>query len=85
MKTFEFKKLDIKPEGSKLTRFIKSGQFKRTLIFMALGALIGFGTFYFGKSNASGEFWSDVALKHIFLGAGLGAFISNSPCARGRC
>lgn len=81
----EFKQLEIKPEGSWLSRLLKSQHTKRTLIFITLGAVAGFLYFYFTEGKTLNEMATSDILKSIFIGGFFGFFITNSPCARNKC
>ncbi|HKK43248.1 MAG TPA: hypothetical protein VJ963_12615 [Bacteroidales bacterium] len=81
----EFKKLEIKEEGSFFKRLLKSPNVRRTVIYAVLGGLVGFLFFYFTEGiNMQTIPGSDI-LRSISFGVFLGVFITNSPCARGRC
>lgn len=82
---FQFKELEIKPEGSWLMRLLQSVRFRRTLLFTLGGAALGYGLFWLMEGQSTGLLWSDEALEHLLMGAGMGFLITNSPCARGRC
>lgn len=81
----EFKKLEIEQEGSWIKRAINQPHFKKSAIYILVGAIIGFGYYYITE----GQHMETMALGEIaqsmFVGAFLGFFITNSPCARGRC
>lgn len=81
----EFKQLDIKPEGSWLKRLISSQHAKRTVLFMLIGAIGGFLFFYFSEGQHMAKLTTTDIFKSIGVGAFFGWFITNSPCARGRC
>lgn len=85
MKEFKFKKLEIKKEGSWLKRNIGSNHFKKTVLYSFIGASLGYALFYFGQDVDSPNLWNDEAMQNVFIGFGFGIFITNSPCARGRC
>ena len=85
MKTFQFKKLEIQHEESWIRRTISSAHFKKTIAYSAIGALLGYALFYFGQGANSQSFWNEDALNNMLLGFGFGIFLTNSPCARGRC
>lgn len=79
---FEFKPLQL---GSDAKREKRKAQWKhvgKTVLYMAAGALISLGLSYLSEgSQLNGEEIKNA----LFIGAGLGLFITNSPCARGRC
>ena len=81
----QFKPLEIKPQGSWLKRILRSAHFKRTLIAMGVGALIGFTFFYFTEGRLQESIPGTEILKSMAIGAFFGLFMTNSPCARGRC
>ncbi len=81
----EFKKLELKPQGSWLKRTFKSEQTKKTWLFVAIGLVAGVLFFYVTEGHKiNGLKVSDFA-QSAFIGAFIGFFITNSPCARGRC
>ena len=81
----QFKELELKQEGSWFSRKLKSAHFKRTVSAIAVGALVGFAFFYLSE----GRLMESIPVRDIFKSIGVGAFfgffITNSPCARGRC
>lgn len=85
MKPYQFKKLEIKSEDHWIKRTIGSAQFKKTIITGLVGALIGLAIYYLSEGISTSQLWSDEAAEHLLMGLGFGVFISNSPCARGRC
>ena len=81
----QFKELEIKPEGSWLKRTLISAHFKKTLIALAVGAIVGFGFFYFTEGRLMESIPGVEIIKSMAVGAFFGLFVTNSPCARGRC
>ena len=81
----EFKQLDIKPEGNWFKRTFLSQHGKRTLIYTGIGAIGGFLYFYFTEGKTMDVITTGDVLKSTLLGGFFGFFITNSPCARGRC
>jgi hypothetical protein len=81
----EFKELEIKEEGSWLRRLFKSAQFRRTIIFAVIGAAGGFLYFYFTEGRIAESISAGEVLKSLLIGGAFGIFVTNSPCARGRC
>ena len=81
----QFKQLELTKEGSWLKRNLQSRHFKRSLTAIAIGSLVGFSFFYYteGKLMESMPAWDVV--KSFLVGGFFGFFITNSPCARGRC
>jgi hypothetical protein len=76
----DFKKLETKRQP-----LFKGAQLKRTLIAMVIGAIIGFAWFYYSEGQHMGIIPTADILKSISIGALFGIFITNSPCARGKC
>ncbi|TVQ86836.1 MAG: hypothetical protein EA393_11335 [Bacteroidetes bacterium] len=81
----KFKKLEIAPESKGIGKFIKSQHLRKSLIYILIGALAGFGFFYFTEAQQMHAWALSDSLSSIFIGAFLGFFITNSPCARNRC
>lgn len=81
----KFKELEIKEEGNWLKRKWSSPNFKKSLLYIVLGAIGGFVYFYFNEGKTLSEISTDHLIQHVITGAFLGYFITNSPCARGRC
>ncbi len=80
----EVKKLEIADEkGSK--GFIKSKQTRRTVIAILIGAVAALAFYYITEAQSMAAFSIGEALKNMALGGFLGFFVTNSPCARGRC
>ena len=81
----QFKQLEIKPEGNRVKRIISAPRFKTTIIAIIIGAGIGFGFFYFTEGRFMENIPANEIIKSLFIGGFFGFFITNSPCARGRC
>lgn len=81
----EFKKLELTPQGSWFTRKIWTPHGKKTILYIVLGATI---SLLFHAITRDGEL-SEITTNEILNSAGIGAlfglFITNSPCARGKC
>jgi len=81
----EFKKLEIKQEGNWFKRLITSAHFKKSILFIIIGATAGFVFTYFSEGRELLEIPKKDFYTNIFTGAFVGFFLTNSPCARGRC
>ncbi|MFV0591282.1 MAG: hypothetical protein ACK5M7_07850 [Draconibacterium sp.] len=81
----EFKKLEIKEEGNWIQRKLRNSHFRKTLIYMAIGAVGGFVFYYVTEGMHMDTMPGREIIQSIGIGAFLGFFITNSPCARGRC
>lgn len=81
----QFKQLDLKPQGSWITRTINSPRFKTTITAILVGAVVGFLFFYITEGRQMQSMPGGDILKSIFIGGFFGFFITNSPCAKGRC
>ncbi|WP_346856735.1 hypothetical protein [uncultured Draconibacterium sp.] len=81
----EFKKLEIEEEGSWIQKKWRNPHTKKTAIYMLIGAVAGFGFFYFTDGMSMDKIPAGDIFQSIFIGAFFGYFITNSPCARGRC
>lgn len=81
----EFKKLEIEQKGNWISRLITSSHTRKTLLAISLGALAGFLFFYFSEGRSAEIITTGEVLKSLAIGGFIGFFITNSPCARGRC
>lgn len=81
----EFKKLEIEEEGSWIQRKLRNPHTKKTAIYMLIGAIAGFGFFYFTEGMSMDKIPMGDIIQSMAFGAFFGFFITNSPCARGRC
>ncbi len=81
----EFKKLEIKEEGNWIQRKIKNPHTRKTLLYILLGAVAGFLFYYFTEGINMDAMPRGEIVQSILVGAFFGFFITNSPCARGRC
>jgi RsiW-degrading membrane proteinase PrsW (M82 family) len=81
----EFKELEIKKEGSWLTRTLKDPHIRKTLIYIAIGAIAGLVIFYFTEGKEMDNMVFGDIFKSMLIGGFFGFFITNSPCARNKC
>jgi RsiW-degrading membrane proteinase PrsW (M82 family) len=81
----QFKQLDIKPQGTWISRTVHSPRFKTTLTAILVGSVIGFLFFYFTEGRQMEHIHAQEIIKSLLIGGFFGFFITNSPCARGRC
>ena len=81
----QFKQLELKPEGTWVKRTIHSPRFKTSVFAILLGAGIGFGFFFFTEGRFMESIPANDIFKSLVIGGFFGFFITNSPCARGRC
>lgn len=81
----EFKQLEIRQEGSWIKRKLLTKNTLKTLAMLVIGSVGGFAYFYFTEGNQMDSFTFKDAFNSISMGAFFGVFITNSPCARGRC
>lgn len=81
----EFKKLEIEPEGNWIKRTFGTKHAKKTMIYIAIGAVAGLAYFYFGEGKNLNTITAGEILKSMAFGGFFGFFITNSPCAKGRC
>lgn len=82
---FEFEELKLNQEGNRFQRLFKSAETKRTFIAVAIGAIAGFAYFYFTEGQRMETLPAKEVFKNMAIGAFFGFFITNSPCARGKC
>jgi len=81
----EFKKLELEPEAGWLKRILSSKQTKRSIIAIIIGATAGFLYFYITEGRHLDVIEAGSIVKSLLIGGFFGFFITNSPCARGRC
>ena len=81
----EFKKLELEPESGWIKRTIKSPHTKKTIVYTLIGAAGGFLYFYLTEGKHMDVITTTDVVKSLFIGGFFGFFITNSPCARGRC
>jgi len=82
---FQFQELKIKQQGSWFKRTFLSAHAKKTVLYMGIGALGGFLFFYITEGRQMSTIGSKDILNSMFFGTFIGFFLTNSPCARGRC
>lgn len=82
---YKFKKLEIKDSRSPLKKLIQSINIKKTALFMVIGAIGGFSYLYLTQGQQMNEIITKDIINYSLIGAWFGFFITNSPCARGRC
>jgi hypothetical protein len=80
----QFKKLELVGEKG-IKGLLKSKHFKTSIISIAVGAAAGFGYYYFTGGHSMDTMTLNEIVKYVGLGGFLGFFVTNSPCARGRC
>lgn len=81
----EFKQLEIKSEGSWIKRNLWSQHGKKTILYIALGAVVGAIFFILSESKPLTEINSGDLVQSIFMGGFFGFIITNNPCARNKC
>lgn len=83
--SIEFKNLELKHEKSWLKRTLTSSHTKKTLKYVLIGAIAGFLFFYFSEGRQMDNIQFADILRSMAIGGFFGFFITNSPCARGKC
>lgn len=81
----EFKKLEVKDDRSWFKKVFGTPHAKKTIIYIIAGAVAGIGYFYFTEGKHMDVLAAKDILKSALIGGFFGFFITNSPCARGRC
>jgi hypothetical protein len=81
----EFKKLEIKPEGNWLKRNVWTPHGKKTMIYIAIGAVAGAVIFLVTQEKTLAEITTGEIFKSMAMGGFFGFFVTNSPCARNQC
>lgn len=81
----EFKKLEIEEENKGIKKLLQSKHIRKSLIYILIGAIAGFGYFYFSEAQHMQSWVLSDSFSSVFFGGFLGFFITNSPCARNQC
>ncbi len=81
----EFKRLEIEEKQGLLRRLVSSGWLRRTAIFTIAGAAGGFLFYLITIGMDFNLMDSHGIIEHVLIGSFAGFFLTNSPCARGRC
>lgn len=81
----QFKSLELSNQESWFKRTVRSAHFKKSIKAIAIGAAAGFAFFYFTEGRLMESLEAGEILQSLGVGAFFGFFITNSPCARGRC
>lgn len=81
----EFKPLELKPKEGRFKRLSKNPHVRRSAAAILIGATIGFALFYFSEGRTMESIPAGDIFKSILIGGFFGFFVTNSPCARGRC
>ena len=81
----KFKELELTQQESWLKRTITSPRTRKTLLAIGIGAVVGFTFFYITEGRLMESIPGKEIVKSLLIGGFFGFFITNSPCARGRC
>ncbi|MDF1572376.1 MAG: hypothetical protein P1P82_12255 [Bacteroidales bacterium] len=81
----EFKELELSNQPKGLKKLLKSRHIRKTVLYIVLGAVAGAVLFYLTEGIHMNEITSGDFINSMLLGGFFGFFITNSPCARGRC
>lgn len=83
--SFEFEPVKVGPKASEYKRQEKWRHIRKTVMYMLVGIFISIGAHYLMEGWTLDTLLSDEVNNAIFTGAFVGFFLTNSPCARGRC
>lgn len=81
----EFKELELSNQPRGFKKVLKSKHLRKTVLYIILGAVAGVTIFYLTEGRHMNEITSGDIINSVLLGGFFGFFITNSPCARGRC
>lgn len=81
----KFKQYEVEPESNRFKRTIQSQHFRKTILYMFVGAMLGFLFLYITDGRHQEQMKMGEILKNMGIGALFGLFITNSPCARNKC
>lgn len=81
----KFKQIDLEPESNWYKRTFLTKHAKRTVLLIVIGAIVGCLYFVFVPGNQMEIIVANEVIKSMLMGGFFGFFITNSPCARGKC
>ena len=81
----EFKQLELEPESNWFKRILRSKHTKRSLIYTAIGAIVGLVYFFLTEGKNMDVILIGDILRSMLIGGLFGFFLTNSPCARNKC
>jgi len=81
----KFKQLELTQEESWFKRTVTSPRTRKTALSIVIGAVVGFTFFYITEGRLMESIPGREIMKSLLVGGFFGFFITNSPCARGRC
>lgn len=81
----KFKVLNIQDDRPWYKRFLSSRHTWRTLLFVLIGSGVSFLLFFLSEGRYLEKLSSGDVFESLLIGGLFGLFITNSPCARGRC
>lgn len=81
----KIKKLELRSGNKGIKALIHTPHIRKTIISIFIGAIAGFGFFYFTEGRLMDSILFQDAIKSVLIGGFFGFFITNSPCARNRC
>ena len=82
--SFEFEPVKLGKEAKKYQRKETFKHIGKTLLFMLGGILFAIG-YQYAKIGTWTELDQESIKNAVFMGAFIGFFLTNSPCAKGRC
>ncbi len=77
--------MELTRDSNRFKRIIKSKHLQKSALYIVLGAAAGFLIFYITEGRNMNEMVSGDIINSLLLGGFFGFFITNSPCARGKC
>lgn len=78
-------KLEPEPEPEGIKGALRKKHIMRSLLFIAIGAIVGLGYFYLTEGKYMNTISTRDIVKSLLIGGFFGFFITNSPCARNKC
>lgn len=79
------KPLELKDDDNDFLKKQKIKHIRKSIIFVVLGMIAGVGYYYFSEGQHLDAMTLGSITKSALVGGFFGFFITNSPCARGRC
>ncbi len=76
---------ELKSKMAGIREFFSSRQFWKPFLAVIIGGVLGFAYYYFVGCQSGSCAITSNPWKSTMMGGFLGFFLTNSPCAKGKC
>lgn len=83
--SLEFEQVELGEKGKQAKRNEKIRHYKRTLSYIVTGAVLSLALSYLTEGATITALNGQEITNSLLLGGFVGFFLTNSPCARGKC